>query len=84
MEESIRMVYDKANRVLPVIIAKAKELGGFPFYVFTKLYNVSVLSIFSYIAHIGHSITLTYPIRFRITPSAICLGSVRQLLLLLS
>ena len=53
MEESIRKVYDKANRALGVIIAKAKELGGLPFSVFTKLYNVSVLSIFSYIAHIA-------------------------------
>ena len=52
MEESIRKVYDKANRALGVIIAKAKELGGLPFSVFTKLYDVSVLSIFSYIAHI--------------------------------
>ena len=31
MEESIRNVYDKANRALRVIIAKAKELDDLPF-----------------------------------------------------
>ena len=52
MHESLQKVFDKANKALGIIIAKSKALGGFPFSVFTKLFNVSVVSIFSYIAHI--------------------------------
>ena len=52
MNESIHKVFDRANKALGVIIAKSKELGGFPFTVFTKLYEVSTLSVFNYTAHI--------------------------------
>ena len=45
-------VFDRANKALGVIIAKSKELGGLPFTVFTKLYEVSILSVFNYTAHI--------------------------------
>ena len=50
--DSLQKVFNRANQALGLIIAKSKAIGGFPFAVFSKLYDVSVISIFSYIAHL--------------------------------
>ena len=61
LSESLQKVFDRAYKALGLIIAKSKSLGGFPFSVFSKLYNVSVIPIFNYIAHI-----------WAFTPSPVC------------
>ena len=52
MDESSEQVFDRANKALGVVIAKAKSIGGLPFTVFTKLYNTCIIPILGYTAHI--------------------------------
>ena len=69
INRSLEKVFIRANRALSVIIAKSKCMGGLPLSIFTRLFNVSVVPIFSYIAHLwafSHS-----PLASRIQNSAL-------------
>ena len=46
MNEIVKTVAQSASRALGLIIAKSKIHGGFPYEVYTKLYNALVVPIF--------------------------------------